>query len=67
MNERGQRHEGKAPKGSRVATPTSQPKLSDLGVTKTQSSRWPVEDIAKRLIDYGFHDADHELPGGRPV
>jgi hypothetical protein len=40
MAERKERHAGKAPKGSRVATPMPQPKLSDLGVTKTQSSRW---------------------------
>lgn len=40
MAERKERHAGKAPKGSRIATPTAQPKLADLGITKTQSSRW---------------------------
>src|SRR4029077_1932320 len=40
MAERTERHAGKSPKGSPFATPTTQPKLSDLGVTKTQSSRW---------------------------
>lgn len=40
MAERKERHAGKAPKGSRVATPTPQPKLSDIGVSKSQSSRW---------------------------
>jgi hypothetical protein len=33
---RGERDQGKATKGSRVATPTSLPKLSDIGVSKTQ-------------------------------
>ena len=36
----GERDQGKAAKGSRVATPTALPTLSDLGVSKTQSSRW---------------------------
>jgi N6-adenosine-specific RNA methylase IME4 len=40
MAERKERHAGKAAKGLRVATPTKEPKLADLGVTKTQSSRW---------------------------
>jgi N6-adenosine-specific RNA methylase IME4 len=40
MAERSERHAGKAAKGSRVATPTAQPKLADLGINKTQSSRW---------------------------
>src|SRR5215831_9738818 len=40
MAEREERHAGKAAKGSRVATPTTAPKLSDLGINKTQSSRW---------------------------
>jgi hypothetical protein len=43
MKERGQRHKGKGQSRevlrSRAAT-VSEPKLSDLGVTKTQSSRW---------------------------
>jgi len=40
MKSRGERDQGKAAKGSRVATPTALPTLSDLGVNKTQSSRW---------------------------
>jgi hypothetical protein len=40
MAERNERHAGKAAKGLRVATPTTVPKLADLGVNKTQSSRW---------------------------
>ena len=40
MAEKKERHTGKAGKGSRVATPTKQPKLADIGVTKSQSSRW---------------------------
>lgn len=40
MAARKERHAGKAAKGSRVATPTLAPKLTDLGITKTQSSRW---------------------------
>ncbi len=31
----------------------------------TKSSGVTVDDVAKRLIDYGFHCADDELPGGR--
>jgi N6-adenosine-specific RNA methylase IME4 len=40
MAARKERHTGKAAKGSRVATPTDAPTLSDLGINKTQSSRW---------------------------
>ncbi len=40
MAARRERHAGKAANGSRVATPTSQPRLPDLGINKTQSSRW---------------------------
>jgi N6-adenosine-specific RNA methylase IME4 len=40
MKTRRERDQGKAVKGSRVATPTNLPTLSDLGVNKTQSSRW---------------------------
>jgi hypothetical protein len=47
MKERGERHGGgqaganaKNLRGSRAATLVSEPKLSDLGVSKTQSSRW---------------------------
>jgi hypothetical protein len=40
MEGRGERHSGKASKGSRAATPETTPKLSDLGISKTQSSRW---------------------------
>ena len=37
MADKKERHQGRASKGSRVATPTPQPKLSDLGITKDQS------------------------------
>jgi hypothetical protein len=40
MAKQGERDRGKAAKGLRVATPTNLPTLSDLGVNKTQSSRW---------------------------
>jgi N6-adenosine-specific RNA methylase IME4 len=40
MAARKERHAGKAAKGSRVATPTDAPKLADLGINKSQSSRW---------------------------
>jgi hypothetical protein len=42
MAQRGERHSGKNVenlRGSRVATPAA-PKLSDLGISKSQSSRW---------------------------
>ena len=31
----------------------------------TKASGVTVDDVAKRLVDYGFHAPDHELPGGR--
>ena len=31
----------------------------------TKASGITVDDVAKRLIDYGFHAPDDELPGGR--
>jgi hypothetical protein len=40
MAEKKERHTGKAAKGSRVATPSKQPKLADICVTKSQFSRW---------------------------
>jgi hypothetical protein len=54
MGERKERHAGKAAKGSRIATPTTQPKLSDLGVSKTQSSRWQTghSDRCNRSASY---------------
>ena len=33
------------------------------GITKATGVT--VDDVAKRLADYGFHAPDHELPGGR--
>ena len=38
MAQRRERHLGKAPKGSHVATPRPEPKLANLGVTRMQSS-----------------------------
>jgi hypothetical protein len=43
MGKRKERHNGRGHTrtvGSRAATPRPEPKLSDLGVSKTQSSRW---------------------------
>jgi phage N-6-adenine-methyltransferase len=43
MGKRKERHNGRGHTrivGSRAATPRTEPKLSDLGVSKTQSSRW---------------------------
>jgi hypothetical protein len=43
MKERKERHSGRGhlkAVGSRAATPRPEPKLTDLGVSKTQSSRW---------------------------
>ncbi len=43
MKERKERHSGRGHTkrvGSRVASPRPEPKLSDLGINKTQSSRW---------------------------
>jgi hypothetical protein len=44
MAERKERHSGRGHTrtvGSRAATPRTEPKLSDLGINKTQSSRTP--------------------------
>lgn len=43
MREQGERHNGQPAKGSRVATPTAQPKLADIGISKTQSSRYQAK------------------------
>ena len=43
MAERGERHSGRGHTktvGSRGATPRQEPKLADLGLSKTESSRW---------------------------
>jgi hypothetical protein len=51
MKERGERQKpGEASAGnSRTKQPLTTPKLSDLGITKSQSSRWtPISDRAKR-------------------
>jgi hypothetical protein len=43
MAERKERHSGRGHTrtvGSRAATPRAEPKLADLGINKTQSSRW---------------------------
>jgi hypothetical protein len=40
----GERHKGRAAKGSRVATPTAVPKLGDLGMDKTQRFNCPLVD-----------------------
>jgi hypothetical protein len=46
---------GKKRSGSLNATPSTLPKLSDLGVTKQQSSRWqkfaalPIEPIKQKI------------------
>jgi hypothetical protein len=61
MGERGERHDGRNVNGRDVqgaprATPEQAPTLSDLGVTKTQSSRWhaaaalPVEEFEKQVV-----------------
>jgi hypothetical protein len=46
MKARGERHSGQAAKGSRVATPISEPTLKDLGVAESQSSRWQQSLVA---------------------
>jgi N6-adenosine-specific RNA methylase IME4 len=54
MKERGERHKGHGKAGSRAATQLP-PKLEELGVTKTQSSRWqqlaslPAEDQEAKI------------------
>lgn len=65
MKERGERHKGKGQSRevlqSRAAT-VSEPKLSDLGVSKTQSSRWQKlsaldEDSFEQKLDQATHKA----------
>jgi N6-adenosine-specific RNA methylase IME4 len=68
MAERKERHSGKPTKGSRVATPTSVPTLSDLKITKTQSSRWQQlarvpEDRFERNVERASTDAYDRMAG----
>jgi hypothetical protein len=40
MEKAGVRETGRPPKGTKVGTPTSLVKLSDLGITRTESTKW---------------------------
>jgi hypothetical protein len=59
MAERKERHSGRGHTrtvGSRAATPRPEPKLSDLGINKTQSSRWQ----ALAVLDTGTFESKLE-------
>ena len=64
MSERGEvGAPGRRRKGVRVATPTDKPTLTDIGVTKTESSRW--QKVAG--LDDDAFETRNERPRKRPA
>jgi hypothetical protein len=67
MKRLGFRETGRPPKGTKIGAPTSRVKLSDMGITRTESTKWqrlakiPKPQVERLLADKSIVHSAHSI------